>query len=152
LNPAQQTQSLTLVADPHALQDMRHWLESALAAYELGCELRSQLVLAVNEACMNIIQHAYGDATPGEIRLRMTLQPERLVFDLEDDAPCIDPAKVKPRALADVRPGGLGVHFIREIMDVMAFLPCQGRGNRLHLVKYLDRTCGRSQGPGKELK
>ena len=148
MTTTQESQSLALPANPDALQGMRHWLETALAAYGLECELRGQLVLAVNEACMNIMQHAYGTGAKGEIRLRLLLQPGRLDIDLEDDAPCIDSAKVKPRALADVRPGGLGVHFIREIMDVMAFLPCQGRGNRLHLVKYLDKARGESSRPG----
>jgi anti-sigma regulatory factor (Ser/Thr protein kinase) len=97
-------------------------------------------VLAIDEACMNIIQHAYGKEGSGEIRLHLALQHDRLTIELEDDAPCIDPQRVKPRALADVRPGGLGVHFIREIMDEMVFLPCQSKGNRLRLVKRLNTT------------
>lgn len=132
--------ALTLSAEPDALQGMRLWLDEALSAFGLARELRGQLVLAVDEACMNIIQHAYGDEAPGEIRLRLTPQSDRLVIELADDAPCIDQAKVKPRALSDVRPGGLGVHFIREIMDEMAFLPCKEKGNRLRLVKYLNRA------------
>jgi anti-sigma regulatory factor (Ser/Thr protein kinase) len=118
---------------------MRQWLDTALTGSGLTDKLRGQLVLAVNEACTNIIQHAYGEKTEGEIRLRLAWNSDRLIIELEDDAPCIDPAAVQPRALSDVRPGGLGVHFIREIMDEMAFLPGQGKGNRLRLVKRLDK-------------
>jgi anti-sigma regulatory factor (Ser/Thr protein kinase) len=116
---------------------MRQWLGENLARCGLADELREQLVLAVNEACMNIIQHAYGEQTSGEIRLHLAVVAERLTIELEDDADPIDPTKVQPRALTDVRPGGLGVHFIREIMDEMAFLPGGKKGNRLRLVKYL---------------
>jgi anti-sigma regulatory factor (Ser/Thr protein kinase) len=129
---------MVIPAEADALQGMRQWLDQTLTAFGLTRGLREQLVLAVNEACMNIIQHAYGEKTTGEIRLQISLQPARLLIELQDDAPCIDPVAVKPRALSDVRPGGLGVHFIHEIMDEMVFLPCHEKGNRLRLVKYLE--------------
>jgi anti-sigma regulatory factor (Ser/Thr protein kinase) len=128
----------TLKARAQALQAMRRWLEAQLNRYGLTSTLREQLVLAVNEACMNIIQHAYDGSGDGDIRLRLALYSDRLIIELEDDAPCIDPAGVKPRALEELRPGGLGVHFMREIVDEMAFLPCAERGNRLRLVKWLE--------------
>jgi anti-sigma regulatory factor (Ser/Thr protein kinase) len=132
--------ALEIDALPSALQEMRHRLADALAEMELPKVEQEALVLAVNEACMNIIQHAYRE-TPGKaIRLRMSREPGRLRFSIEDDAPCIDPDCVKPRDLSDVRPGGLGVHFIREIMDEMHFHTCGQRGNRLELVKHLDQT------------
>lgn len=132
--------SLEIDALPSALQEMRHRLADALADLGLTQRTREQLVLAVNEACMNVIQHAYHE-TPGKaIRLQLVREPELLRFIIEDDAPCIDPVCVKSRDLADVRPGGLGVHFIREIMDEMHFYPCGQRGNRLELVKRLEHN------------
>ena len=130
--------AMEFAAQPDQLQSMRHRLSSALASFDLPPGLREQLVLAVNEACMNIIQHAYQGGADGSIRLSLQAKPQSLHFLLEDDAPCIDPAQVTPRDLADVRPGGLGVHFIREIMDEVRFHPCHGWGNRLELVKRLD--------------
>ena len=130
--------AMEFAAQPDQLQSMRHRLSSALASLDLPPGLREQLVLAVNEACMNIIQHAYQGGSDKTIRLSLQATPQSLHFLLEDDAPCIDPAQVTPRDLADVRPGGLGVHFIREIMDEVRFHPCHGRGNRLELVKRLD--------------
>lgn len=132
-----ETAFTSLKAEAEALQSMRHWLEAQLLAYGLESALREQLVLAVNEACMNIIQHAYGGSTEGEIRITLALHADRLSIELEDDAPCIDPARVKPRGLDELRPGGLGVHFIREILDEVAFLPCGEQGNRLRLIKWL---------------
>lgn len=130
--------AMEFAAVPAQLQAMRHRLNASLATLALSQGLSEQLVLAVNEACMNVIQHAY-QGRPGEtIRLKLEAGPQRLRFFLEDDAPCIDPARVVPRDLADIRPGGLGVHFIREIMDEVRFHPCRGRGNRLELVKQLE--------------
>jgi sigma-B regulation protein RsbU (phosphoserine phosphatase) len=45
-------------------------------------------------------------------------------------------AEIEPRDLDDVRPGGLGVHFMREIMDEISYLPQEGDyGNILRMVK-----------------
>jgi anti-sigma regulatory factor (Ser/Thr protein kinase) len=139
LNRTGVNSSTTFVAEAEALPVMRQWLDGRLNDHGVPAELRGQLVLAVDEACMNIIQHAYGEGCHGEIRLHLALQPDRFTIELEDDAPRVDLTTVKSRALDDVRPGGLGVHFIREIMDEMVFLPCAESGNRLRLVKHLHR-------------
>jgi len=130
--------TLEIAAAPWELRTMRLQLDTDLAHLPISRNLREQLILAVNEACMNVIQHAYRNASHGTIRLRLVHETGLLRFLIEDDAPCIDPSRVTPRDLSDVRPGGLGVYFIREIMDEMRFHPCHQRGNRLELVKYLD--------------
>lgn len=105
-----------------------------------GCAeaLCDQLVIAVNEACMNVIQHAYRGPCADEITLEILNNGAQLVFRLEDRAEPIDLGCVRPRALDDVRPGGLGVHFIREIMDEcdMGHLE-HGRGNYLEMRKNI---------------
>ena len=51
----------------------------------------------------------------------------------------IDPAKVQPRDLDDVRPGGLGTFLIREVMDSAEFVePPPGCGNLLRMVKRIE--------------
>jgi len=107
----------------------------------VGCneELGEKLVLAVNEACMNVIQHAYKGNESGEIVLQILNEDTQLVFRLLDHAEPIDLDSVKSRELEDVRPGGLGVHFIREIMDdcKMGHLE-SGEGNFLEMKKKID--------------
>lgn len=106
----------------------------------VGCcpELSDRLVLAVNEACMNVIQHAYQGDEHGEIILEMLNNEGRLHFRLVDNAKPIDLTSVKPRDLDDIRPGGLGTHFINEIMD-----ECdrghldEGKGNYLKMTKKI---------------
>lgn len=109
-------------------------------AEQAGCqqELTEQLVLAVNEACMNIIQHAYKGNSQGEIVLEIFNNGNQLRFRLQDSAMPVDLDSIKPRDLDDIRPGGLGTHFIREIMDdwTMGHLE-GGRGNYLEMVKRI---------------
>ena len=103
-----------------------------------GPELSDRLVLAVNEACMNVIQHAYEENAQGEIVLEVLNNQGKLHFRLVDYAKPIDLASVKPRDLNDLRPGGFGTHFINEIMDEcdMGHLD-EGKGNYLEMIKKI---------------
>jgi len=99
----------------------------------------ADIVLAIDEACQNIIRHAYQGNPDGVIELEIFRSGENLVFYLCDRAPLIDPSKVKPRDLDDVRPGGLGTHFIQEVMDQADFLPRPGgSGNLLKMVRRIE--------------
>ncbi|UCE90360.1 MAG: ATP-binding protein [Pseudomonadota bacterium] len=96
------------------------------------------VVLAVNEACMNIIQHAYGHAPDGEIILEILNNQHELVFRLRDFGVKVDPCSVRSRDLEDIRPGGLGVHLMSQVMDAVEFLPPpDGTGNLLELRKTI---------------
>ena len=96
------------------------------------------IVIAVNEACMNIIQHGYNSKPGGNIILEIRQSNDNLIIRLRDFAEPIEPSKVKPRDLQDLRPGGLGTHFIREAMDDIKFLPPpDGVGNLLQMVKRI---------------
>ena len=106
-----------------------------------GCSAKStaDIVLATDEACQNIIRHAYRGDSDNVIELEVEHRGDRLVVSLIDHAPTIDPSQVKPRDLEDIRPGGLGTHFIRRVMDEVEFLkPPSGSGNLLRMVRRID--------------
>jgi sigma-B regulation protein RsbU (phosphoserine phosphatase) len=99
----------------------------------------ADIVLVIDEACQNIIRHAYRGDPDGEIELQIDREGENLVFSLLDRAPLVDTKKVKGRDLDDVRPGGLGTHFIQELMDQADFLPRPGEaGNLLRMIKRIE--------------
>jgi len=99
-----------------------------------------EVVLAVNEACMNIIQHSYAMDPDGRIEIRVGEQPGALVVQLRDYAACVDTGKVCSRDLDDIRPGGLGMHLIGCLMDEHGFLdPPPGGGNLYQMIKLVKR-------------
>jgi sigma-B regulation protein RsbU (phosphoserine phosphatase) len=109
-------------------------------AGQLGCSERTaqDVVIAIDEACQNIIRHAYkGEEGPVEFAIRQS--GGNMILKLRDFAPTVDRDKIKPRNLDDIRPGGLGTHFIQEVMDRVDYLPPpEGeRGNILRLVKRI---------------
>ena len=61
---------------------------------------------------------------------------DALEIVLEDRGLTANPSKLCGRALEDVRPGGLGLHFIRQSMDTVEFSRRWGR-NQLRMVKFL---------------
>ena len=103
------------------------------------------VVLAVDEALTNIIRHAYQGKTgePIEASFRRIQTASygtsraALEIVLEDRGVTVDHKKLCGRELEDVRPGGLGLHFIRECMDTVEFRRRWGR-NQLRLVKLLN--------------
>jgi sigma-B regulation protein RsbU (phosphoserine phosphatase) len=118
------------------------------ACTKVGCTdtVTTDVVLAVDEACQNVIRHAYGGPSDEEIELSVRQRPGRLVFRLRDFAPTAAPGFIKPRDLEDIRPGGLGTHLIQEVMDDVQYLrPAQGEGNLLRLVKNININNDKAQ-------
>jgi serine/threonine-protein kinase RsbW len=102
------------------------------------------LTRAVDEALANIIRHAYGGRPGQPIELLCRRMQDRtggrqragLEIVLEDQGAAADRKKLCGRSLDEVRPGGLGLHFIQNGVDVMQYTS-QAHRNRLRLVKYL---------------
>ena len=80
-----------------------------------------RIVLAIDEACSNIIKYAYEGDYTRTIALNVRLDPEKLTIELKDSGKKPDVAKIAPRRLDDVRPGGLGTHFIFEVFDRVTY-------------------------------
>ena len=104
-----------------------------------GCEhaFVERMVLAVTEASMNIIQHGYGSKNTGSFRVEILSNGDELTFRLTDSAPKTDITTLQSRALDDIRPGGLGVHFIKELMDRVGFLENEEGFNVLQMTKRI---------------
>ena len=91
------------------------------------------IIVAVLEALSNIIKYTYGGEI-GKIEIRVSGEGKTLKVLLRDFGKKVDEEKIVSRDLKDIRPGGLGVHFIKEIMDSVEYLPVKD-GNELRLIK-----------------
>ncbi|MDW5441222.1 ATP-binding protein [Polaromonas sp. SM01] len=109
------------------------------------------LQLIVEEACVNVMHHAYpaGQAGPLSLEVRVVHQahqggPRRIVLTLEDQGRPFDPLLVAPvdaSAAVEARAlGGLGVHLIRQLSDRQHYQRHPSRGNVLSVEKYLSLT------------
>lgn len=116
---------------------------ASAAAKEAGFDRKQtwRIELAVDEACSNIIEHAYAGQKGGWITLKIAIEPnEWMQIVLEDQGKGFDPTKIAPVApttsLDHVRIGGMGVHMMRTIMDEVKFeFKIPYVGNRLTMIK-----------------
>jgi anti-sigma regulatory factor (Ser/Thr protein kinase) len=122
-------------SDTSRLAEVRAEARSFLAESGVDeCEAE-MLVLAIDEACTNIIRYAYAHERK-PVDLEMERLNDRVRFELRDYGRSCDPAKIKSRALEDIRPGGVGVHIIRHVFDHVEYQPCP-LGTKLVLEKML---------------
>ena len=107
------------------------------------------VILALDEAMTNIIRHAYQGQRERRIEVTFRLLSaardgaprQALEIVLRDDGLPVNVKRLQPPPLQETpieerKPGGLGVHFIRENMDKVEFRRRDGR-NLLRLVKAL---------------
>lgn len=134
---------LRMLSQPRYLcgaRDMVSAIAKRLGFDDLSC---SQIALAVDEALSNVMRHGYSDREDGPIWLSVWPlsvkdgKASGLRLVIEDEGRQVDPEKIKGRDLEDVRPGGLGVHIIRKIMDDVRYERRQDAGMRLTLEKRM---------------
>jgi sigma-B regulation protein RsbU (phosphoserine phosphatase) len=133
-----QLMRIRVPAKPDRLKLIRAATEQTARFLDAPESWTFDLKMAVDEACQNIIRHAYGGQGEGDIMIDYIREGDVLVVHIMDFAAPVDPATVKPRSLSEVRPGGLGVHLIKSVCDEARFVtPPPGVGNLFKLTKSL---------------
>lgn len=123
------TLEIRISADCAALRGVR----AKVVRFAEGCGLDpteiDELSLAVTEALANVIEHGYGGPCekPIDIALSRVVRGGRqgVAVRVRDWADRVDPDRICGRDLDDVRPGGLGVHIIRSVMDEVTYAAVQ---------------------------
>lgn len=99
-----------------------------------------ELCLCLDELLTNLTMHA-GLAPDARVEVSYALGPSRMSAEIVDPGPAFDPLSLPEpdtaAALEDRGPGGLGIHFVRTLMDEVRY-ERRGSTNRLHLAKRLE--------------
>jgi len=94
--------------------------------------------IAVDEACTNIIEHGYRGEDKGQIEAECRTEPGMATITIIDWAPPFDVTQVPDpsldRPIEDAAIGGLGVFFMRKMMNEVTYHHKDG-ANRLVMVK-----------------
>ncbi len=126
------------VACPKELCGIRQ--EVASACHKLGYsnEACNAVVLAIDEACTNIIRYAYKDCSDGTILIEILRDENQAIFRLHDHAPKVSTDCLKVKKSDPLKPGGLGIMLIRKVMDSVEFIDTDGcQKNVLEMRKDL---------------
>jgi serine/threonine-protein kinase RsbW len=120
--------------------------------FGLSADCVADVVLAVNEACSNSIQHSYDTQSTGRVELVFRSNRDEIEVELRDDGTPIVQERViriplMPPELSSLEPGGLGVQLIYQVFDETEYHPGQKSGNRVVMRLRLPAADGIEPGP-----
>lgn len=122
---------------------IRGFVNHVAAQAGMNEEETGQLELAVDEACANVIEHAYGNDATREVVVRAVFSDDELRIEIVDSGRGFDPGEI-PQAdlkqlVAERKTGGLGLRLIRSLVDEVHYEVEPGKTNELRMVKKLRR-------------
>lgn len=124
--------------DTSQLAAIRSLLRQELATVDVSDDLISEVVLAVDEACANVMQYAYpaGQQEPG-LALELEVQEDRIHVAITDHGTSFEPEKVPAPDLERCQTGGYGMFLMRRLMDQVVYDIQPGIKNQVRLIKSL---------------
>ena len=134
------SESKDFVVDSSNLKEVRTFSREVFEKINLPQEQKDELVLAIAEAAQNIVKHAYKgvEETTDTMQIKISLKDGELEIGFFDKGKPVVPENIQHRKLDDIKPGGLGTFFIKQIMDGAIFKKDQkGWVNHLILTKKI---------------
>lgn len=120
---------------------IRDFTKSAARKCGFTEETVDKIALAVDEACTNVIKHAYQYSPEGDIIVNINVNHNKMAVSITDHGTNFDPSLVpEPDVKKYYRQhkiGGLGIYLMRKLMDEVNFSSVQGTKNQVVLIKYL---------------
>jgi serine/threonine-protein kinase RsbW len=123
-----------------SLKEVRTFSRDVFEKINLDQDLKDELVLAIAEAAQNIVKHGYKgiEETSDRMEIKISLNEDQLEIGFYDKGKPVVPENIQHRKLDDIKPGGLGTFFIKQIMDGAVFKKDQkGWVNHLILTKKI---------------
>ena len=128
-------------ADLEYLGELRDFAEAAAMNCGLSHEHVFAYKLAAEEICNNILQYGYEDQEPGNIGLSFKCENDKAILTITDDGKYFPPDQAEePDIEADWRErgtGGLGIYFVKELMDNVSYKNIGNNKNMLVLEKNI---------------
>jgi len=142
--------SIQLPGDGSYLAHIREFIVDLARRIGFPEEEIARIEMAVDEACANVVEHAYSadkqwhlQHRDPEIRLAIHATDEQLVIEINDHGQRFDFAAYQPASIQahahNMQTGGYGIAIMRQFMDEVTFSSSDATGNTLRLVKYLKK-------------
>ena len=139
--PSDNVVELSLTPDLSALSVLARAVEDFGAARALPEDLQGRLNLVLDELVTNSVSYGLPEVAEPELRLRLAVDRDAVVAQLEDNGPAFNPFEEAPEPdlsldLSDRPIGGLGVFLAKQLADSSTYERVDGR-NRItvrHLI------------------
>lgn len=134
--------SLTIPGRYEQIQEVCEFVASGAQEAGFDEDTIFQLQLATDEACTNVIEHAYGGEGVGNLRIDWRINGHDFAIIIHDNGRSFNPEDVpapsgREENNLDLRVGGLGLYFMRNLMDKVSFQFNESHGNILTMTKRL---------------
>lgn len=132
---------LRIKNDTQYLSQVRGLLSSTIDETDLSREEENKVILAVDEAITNIMEHAYDKRLEGWIDIQIEATEDQITIRIQDSGRQFDPIRVEEpdikKHVEQGKQGGLGIYLIRKVMDEVKYRFREGEKNEIKLVKYI---------------
>lgn len=135
------TKKLVVKSRTENLSKIRDFVSSNASEAGFNKDEIDEIILAVDEACTNVIKHAYKYSPEGDIRIKIRFNNSAFTITIEDDGisfnPDVVPAPDLQKYYREHRIGGLGMYLMKTLMDNVDYQSEPGKFNRVSLTKKL---------------
>ena len=134
------TEKKAFLVNSSSLKDVRTFCREVFEKLKIEKELKDELVLAIAEAAQNIVKHGYKgvEETKDHMQIKISMKDNQLEIGFFDKGKPVVAENIQHRNLDDIKPGGLGTFFIKQIMDDAVFKKDQQKWvNHLILTKKI---------------
>jgi len=128
---------LNVTSHPENLKHIRTLIADITSTTSLSKEDLGNVILAVDEACSNIIKHSYKNDYNQKIDLTIRLETDFLTVSIVDYGIKFDITSIETRDINEIKPGGLGIYIINRVMDTVEYSHTPEGFNKMKMVKKL---------------
>lgn len=139
----ERTFALQVPSSTENLSMIREFVSSIGAQAGLDAKEVGKLELAVDEACANVMEHAYGKDLTKVVSVRAIFDEDRVQIEVIDTGTGFDPGTIEQKDLDRLvsarQSGGLGMRLMKSLMDEVHYEMIPGQKNELRMVKRLKK-------------
>ena len=132
---------LTVKSSTDNLAEIRSFIKSSAESTGFSKQTIDKIILAVDEACTNIIKHAYNFSPDREIFIKVNKEKTKFIISIIDEGRKFNPTLVPEPNLTEYhkqrKVGGLGMYLMKKLMDEVHYDTLKDNRNQVVLVKYL---------------
>ena len=140
---ARSIHTLAIPSSTRYLEDVRRFVVSHAQEAQLPDDYVEQFKIAVDEACTNVIEHAYKGQDGHEVDIAIIIDTDRFTVRIRDEGEPFDESSYHEPNLLHLtkmrKKGGLGVHIIRRLMDRVEYRK-RGHVNEIQMTKFRNST------------
>jgi len=135
---------LNTYSSPKELSSIRKFVKDFISKYKVSSKQSNRIVLAIDEAVTNIIKYSYEKDYSRPIKMKLKYKKGRIFIEIRDYGKPVVPENLRIKKIPSTKPGGLGLHFINQIMDTVSYEP-RKKGTLLKMSRYIgektNETC-----------